>query len=109
MTGNAARVGKKAVNRNQSRDAGKQGKQRVEGSARGVREDAVFRDAVVDAQKNVLPSPGRDLRSCRRRPATPDFELCVIASDGVRLLDGSDSRWSTDYVDLALLSPELVE
>src|ERR1700680_4773807 len=75
-----------AVYGNQSRDARKNSEERVERDASGDQEDAVFRNTMIDPQKNVLPSPGRGLRRRLRRPARAGFKRPAIAWRGARTL-----------------------
>ena len=85
MTGYGSRVGKEAVYGNQSRDARKNSEERVERDASGDQEDAIFRNTMIDAQKNVLPSLSRDLRRRLRGPATAGFKRPAITCRGARI------------------------
>src|SRR5207302_7082183 len=75
MVHNRARVGKQSINRNQSRYAREQRQKRIERHPRGIGEDAVLRNAFVDAPQDILPSRCRDLRWAIGKPTAPGIEL----------------------------------
>ena len=54
LSGDAAQIGEKAVDRNQGGNAGKQRQKRIEGDRRRIRQNAIFGDAFVDPQEYVF-------------------------------------------------------
>jgi hypothetical protein len=71
MLANARRVGKKAIDRNKSRDAWKDGEENKESHARRNRNDPVLWYVVVDTPKDVFPAPGRNVRRGGRAASPP--------------------------------------
>jgi hypothetical protein len=71
MLANARRVGKEAVDRNKGRNAWKDGQENEESHTGRNRDDPVLRYIVVDAPKDVLPAPERNVRGRGCAPSPP--------------------------------------
>jgi hypothetical protein len=76
MLVHGCRVRVQTIKRNQASNRGKQRQQKIKRDSGRNREKAIFGNAVVNAQRDILPALGWNLRRAVGAAATIVFPVC---------------------------------